>query len=242
MITVKPEGRLANNLFQYTFGRLIHESTGLALNYTVNTKIFKTPILQGRIGTEEKVVITDYFDTFKESVVDLKFVNEAYKNKNILLHGFFQNKSYFNHRRQDVKKWLGEIPVINSNWTGIHIRKTDYKPLGWDLTDEYYEKCLNLANPENLMIFTDEPENHYVKILMSRGAKIVDASPEESMYLLGTCGKIIISRSTFSWWSAFLSSPSKVFYPRPLVGWWSVKDTPTKVIEVDSSEYHYVDF
>ena len=240
MIRVRPEGRLANNLFQYVFARLIHESTGASLDYSANTHIFRTPPLPGLRFDSETVLVSDYFDIGSDHVLNLSEVVEKCKNKSVLVHGYFQNKSYFNHRRQEVKEWLGEIPVTNPTWTGIHVRKTDYKLIKWDLPESYYDECIDLANPERLMIFTDDPSDEYVQKLIARGGNITSAPPEESMYLLGTCGKQIISRSTFSWWSSFLSSPEKVYYPRPLEGWWSQKDSSHKVIEVDSSEYHYI--
>lgn len=241
MIDVKPEGRLANNLFQYVFARLIHESTGLALNYTVSTRIFNTPALEGLRGVGAPITVTDFFDTGNDHLVDLDGVISEVKGKNVIVHGFFQNKKYFNHRRDLIKSWLGKIPATNPDCTGIHIRKTDYVTLGWDLKDDYYDECLRLANPEKLVIFTDSPGDPYVKKLIAAGGQLCLEGPERSMFLLGTCGKQIMSRSTYSWWSAFLSSPEKVYYPRPSSGWWSVKDTPHKILDVDSSEYCYID-
>lgn len=241
MISVQPEGRLANNLFQYVFARLLHEATGLALSYTVGTQILKTPPIDGIKGSGEKILVSDFFDTGEDHLLEMDEIIKSCLGKNVLVRGFFQHKSYFNHRRDEVKKWLGEIPLLNPEFTGIHIRKTDYVTLGWDLKDEYYDKCIKLANPKKLIIFTDEPRNNYVKKLISEGGTLCLESPEKSMYLLGTCGKQIMSRSSFSWWSAFLSSAKTVYYPRPSSGFWSKKDTPEKDIEVDSNEYSYVE-
>lgn len=240
MIRVYPEGRLANNMFQYVFARLLHESTGLALNYTVGTQIFNTPALEGISGRGEEVLVTDWVGLEKEKVVDIQDISRQCRGKNVLIRGWFQNRSYFNHRRDDVKKWIGEIPLLNSTFTGIHIRKTDYVTLGWDLKDEYYEECIRRANPEKLVIFTDSPDDPYVKKLIREGGQLCLESAEKSMFLLGTCGKQIMSRSTFSWWSAFLSKPKEVYYPRPERGFWSLRDMPEKNLVVDSSEYRYV--
>jgi hypothetical protein len=240
MISVIPEGRLANNLFQYVFARLIHESSGLELDFSVNTQILKTPKMCGIRLSGNPILISDYFDVGRDHLVDLEKVFELSKSNPLTIRGYFQNKIYFNHKRNDVKNWLGSIPSENLRSTGIHIRKTDYKQIKWDLPNDYYDRCINLANPEDLMIFTDEPNDAYVQSLVKRGGRLIFASPEETMYLIGTCGKQIISRSTFSWWSSFLSSPQKVYYPRPTSGWWSKKDFPFKNIEVDSEEYVYV--
>jgi hypothetical protein len=136
---------------------------------------------------------------------------------------------------------LGKIPTRNQDACCIHIRKTDYIGLGWSLSDSYYDKCLDLANPTTLYVVSDNFGDPYVSNLILRGAIPVNLPPDESIYFMGTCGKQIISRSTFSWWSSFLSSPSQVFYPRPESGWWSMKDTPMKDISVDSPEYVYVE-
>jgi len=240
MIIVTPEGRLANNIFQYVFARLIHEKTGLALNYTVGTSLFSTPMLEGIKGEGEPILVSDFFDTGYDHVLDIQSVFESCKGKNVHVRGFFQNKDYFNHKRQEIKSWLGEIPSLNKDFTGIHIRKTDYKITGWELPNSYYDECIKLANPSKLVIFTDDPYDPYVRYLISQGAQLNFDNPEKAMFLLGTCGKQIISRSTFSWWSAFLSNSEKIYYPQPLSGWWSLKDTPHKCIEVNSPEYCYI--
>jgi len=242
MIHVKPEGRLGNNLFQYVFGRIIQESTGLFYDYSLGTNLLKTPKVDGlKIHSSSTLYVSDYFDLGKDHVLDIDEVIKSCSQKKVLLHGYFQNNSYYKDRRSIIKTWLGSIPSNNSDVTGIHIRKTDYTQISWDLPDSFYDECLARANPERLFIFTDDTSDRYVQELIKRGGELVQTStPEESMYLFGTCGKQIISRSTFSWWSSFLSSPEVVYYPRPLTGWWSLKDTPGKILEIDDSEYCYI--
>lgn len=244
MISVNPIGRLGNNLFQYTFAKIISERTGLSLKYSVGTNLIKTPEIDTghHISNNNRIYITDFFDINKDHVIDINKIVDLCKDRNVLIHGYFQHKSYYNHLRKEIKLWLGEIPILQPSTTGIHIRKTDYIQQGWYLDDDYYERCIKLANPEKLLIFTDDENDLYVQSLLKRGAEIFKSDPETSLYTLGTCGKQIISRSTFSWWSSFLSSPIKVFYPKPQNGWWSIKDTPEKDISVDSTEYCYIDF
>lgn len=243
MINVRPEGRLGNNLFQYVFGRIIQESTGLFYDYSLETNILRTPKIDGlKIENEPLLYVSDYFDIGRDHVLDIDEVAKKSAKRKVLLHGYFQNSSYYKERRSIIKEWLGNIPPTNSKVTGIHIRKSDYAQIKWDLPNSFYDECLKKANPERLFIFTDDINDQYVQELIKRGGELVqNTSPEESMYLLGTCGKQIISRSTFSWWSSFLSSPKVVYYPRPITGWWSQKDTPEKILEIDDSEYYYVD-
>lgn len=242
MINVSPEGRLGNNLFQYAFSRIIHENTGLALEYEIRSSFFNAKSLEGiRIENSNRYLVTDFFDDGIDKLLQLDDVIESSKNRNVHVRGFFQHRSYYENRRKKIQDWIGRIPTINRDACCVHIRRGDYLAVGWSLPNEYYEKCIEMANPDSLHVFSDDFNDTYVQSLIKRGATIVDAPPDQSIYLMGTCGKQIISRSTFSWWSSFLSEPERVFYPMPQSGWWSIKDTPLKDIRVDSPEYTYVE-
>jgi len=234
MINVRPEGRLGNNIFQYVFARIVHEETGLALNYSVGTKFLKTPKIEGVQGVGEHIVIQD-----NRGPVVLNDVVSACRGKNVLIHGFFQEKIYYQNRRQNIKQWLGEIPNSNPKTTGVHIRKGDYKSSKyWDLPDSYFLKAIEESNPTRLIVFTDEPNYPLVERLVAMGAILSKSNDAESdMFLLGTCSDIIMSRSTFSWWSGFLSCASRIYAPRTNVGFWSGCDS---VLEIDSNEYRYL--
>jgi hypothetical protein len=242
MISVEPEGRLGNNIFQYTFARLLQERTGLYLDYEVNSKFFQLKKVEGlKVESSESLFVTDFFDDGKDKILSIDELTNNAKDKRVRVKGFFQHRTYYEGNRGKIQSWLGKIPSTNQSACCVHIRKTDYNALGWSLPDSYYDKCIDMANPTTLFVMSDNFGDSYVSSLISRGAIPVNLSPDESIYFMGTCGKQIISRSTFSWWSSFLSSPDKVFYPRPQRGWWSMIDTPMKDISVDSPEYVYVE-
>lgn len=242
MISVEPEGRLGNNIFQYVFARLLQEKTGLHLDYEIGSRFFQITKVEGlKIDVSESLLVTDFFDDDKDKILSIDEIASRSQNKRVRVKGFFQHKTYYSENRQKIQNWLGKIPSTNQNACCVHIRKTDYNTLGWSLPDSYYNKCIDMANPTALFVMSDNFSDTYVSELISRGAVPVNLNPDESIYFMGTCGKQIISRSTFSWWSSFLSTPEQVFYPKPASGWWSIKDTPMKDISVDSPEYVYIE-
>lgn len=61
-----------------------------------------------------------------------------------------------------------------------------------------------------------------------------------SLQLFQRASRIILANSTFSWWGAFLSDATEIYFPRPLQGMWS-PDRPEVDLEVADDRYRYVD-
>jgi hypothetical protein len=57
--------------------------------------------------------------------------------------------------------------------------------------------------------------------------------------LMSSHKKIIISRSSYSWWGAVLSD-AKIFYPKPSKGFWS-KEIAYKDVAIQDSNFIFID-
>jgi len=179
--------------------------------------------------------------------------NLGYENKLENLGNFRSLNGYFQtHRYVDFINWKSSLnnyrtctpeflrlrdEVESINPVGIHIRGGDYlrdKSGIGNLSSKYFLNCINELGPDQeiLWIFTDDPP--YAQHLMDRIGyqyKIIDIqrklSAFETMLLFASTRKIIISNSTFAWWSAYLSNSAIVFCPQK---WFQGLDDPIDLI------------
>lgn len=154
--------------------------------------------------------------------------------ENLILNGYFQTSKYFDKysskivsiftlEKKDsdivdmyVNKLRNEYP--SKKLVGIHIRRTDYVKLGWDLKLEYFLQAMNFFNKENTVFvcFTDDPKwckQHIPNIIISDNQKdYID------MFIFSKMDSYIMSNSTFSWWGVYLGNQEKkkkVIAPKP---------------------------
>jgi hypothetical protein len=159
----------------------------------------------------------------------------------ISIVGYFQTYKYFDDissnskieiTPRDPSEWFKatsfEINQAGST-VGIHLRRGDYaaykSTLGM-LADEYFIQVLSTIGlhekVDKIYIFSDSLDAAELlkqKISNFKCEVVVppdSVSPAESLLLISHCTFKIISNSTFSWWSGYLSkSPSTIFAPIP---------------------------
>ena len=149
------------------------------------------------------------------------------------LHGYFQSYIYYqycypNNFQANIKNpsaWyknkLDEI--VDKNVLAIHVRRGDYvelENLYGLLSFDYYSKAFieikKYFYPDEIWVFSDDKvkaadllsklEHERVFIIESGGL----INPAEHLSLMSKARGLIIANSTFSWWSAALSSNSAV--------------------------------
>lgn len=234
MIRVYRRGRLGNALFQHTFGRILHHETGQALiNNELIEGIPEAKNLQGTINHH----MTHVADWGENEGKLLEIDSLVKLGTGFALDGFFQHRSYYEERRDQIKSWLFGSSITRPDTLAVHVRLDDYTDIGWSLPESYYNSCINQSSCKNLLVFTDQHDHPYIKSLRSQGAELSNLSPVEDLKLMSSCQEIIMSRSSYSWWAAFLSSSKRVYFPRPSFGWWSLKDTPHKDLLLSYPEY-----
>ena len=139
------------------------------------------------------------------------------------INGYFQSEKYFQHCKDliidvlSIKKDFLEIaehllPKTNKELVAIHVRRSDYL----SLSHYHYLNGLDYINSA-INIFKDKNKYHYVicsddtiwcKNIWGNDDNftIMDTkSPFIDFTLMTLCKHHIISNSSFSWWSSYLS-------------------------------------
>ena len=118
MITVKYQGRLGNNLFQYSIGRILAQE----LNYTFQSppipNFSELPIFISASTIPESIILEGHILN-KEDI--LKRKNES----GFVIHGFFQRYEYYQPYKDIIRSWFNSVPLSEEDQTiVIHVRRT----------------------------------------------------------------------------------------------------------------------
>ena len=224
IITVKLEGGLANRIFKILAG------LGLSEKLSKKFVICRSFIRDGDLAHEKnllnhlikifpKIKIVDNISNnynYIENKEHFNYNEIVVTDKNIVLHGAFQNEQYFPSRNL--------IPVIRTiyydNTYFIHIRAGDY------LTDnrfnlnlvQYYSSCFSLLDSTaKYIVFSND--NNYADTYMKQfniNYSISDITdPLAVLIEMANCAGGICANSSFSWLGAFFQKEprGKIFMP-----------------------------
>jgi hypothetical protein len=144
--------------------------------------------------------------------------------------GYFFNLKYYDAiktilQREFVSRNKISLPNMlksvlgNDNTISIHIRRTDFRKVGWDIsTKSYYPRALDIikrkVNNPTFLIFSDDIE--WVKTNLQVEGKVIYVSTMgfkdyEELMIMKHCRHNIIANSTFSYWAAYLNAnPDKI--------------------------------
>ena len=168
----------------------------------------------------------------------LALINQ--KKKHLRFIGYFQNTKYLNFLSEKDGKvkltiknptdWFKNLSILclSAKPIMLHLRRGDYlkhsKTIGV-LDFSYYKSALEIIRPANdseIWIFYDSISTakdfaKFAQLPESR-TKIIEPPSEsrdaESMIIMSQGSALIISNSTFSWWSAYLCEQKvKIFAP-----------------------------
>lgn len=238
MIIGKFDGRLGNNLFQYAVTRSVAEQNGY--EYALCDSPFTgrhdygiDALFDLDYGVKASSAVYTFEDHhfYDPSVWDVKDFT--------LLVGYYQSEKYFNHDK--VRQWF--TPKLKAdddydNTCFIHYRAGDYSVYPWNtfqLPIGYYEdaiKKMKEINPTLKFVFVTDDAVDVKKKFPSY--EVTSKSKEEDFMRLMSAKYLIISNSSFSWWTAWLNVNNTVIAPG---GWLIYKhrngDYSPKDIKVD---------
>lgn len=158
------------------------------------------------------------------------------------VRGYFQTRSYFLSVREaladnafklsNTTSWHKQLTAEANSIKPIamHVRRGDYldpsNAFMGALSPGYFVQALqylrqdqSLAEKE-VWVFSDDivhAEREFAGKLPGQIRWIsnpVDSVEAESLIIMASCGALVMSNSTFSWWAAALGSPSRVIAPR----------------------------
>lgn len=241
MIKIDYGGRLGNIMFSNAYGYILSKKLKCNLDSQYikgfeNTKISDNLYKTENILTENNFhykndAYTSIYDLFKDKK----------KNYKIILNGPFMNyKLYIEHLNELREYFKLEVPlkiIPEKNDLVIHIRSGDiwYKETmkKYDLdighhSKEYLKKQLQVALPitffcniidnnnfDKIIVVSEYKDDlicQKIKEIYSRTI-IISESINHDFHLITKANNIIMSNSTFSWWSSFLSKAEKIYYP-----------------------------
>ena len=155
-------------------------------------------------------------------VGDFAPCNAPYGPRVRFLRGYFQHRDWYadsmsyglsrlEARRSEVV--VDPIP----NLISIHLRRSDYVRLGWDLSLDYYLtalKRLGVSDNDTLAVFSDDQMTRqlFQSVLKSDGLNVLDFSEQDrgsamsDFFNIASSTRIVMSNSTFSWWACKLAS------------------------------------
>ena len=216
MIKIKYNGRLGNNLFQYSFGRIL----AFEKNYFLSANDIPGFVNTGDCYYSNKKLPIKH--TLSNHKIDFDSILNL--NDGILLNGHFERFEYFQNYKDKIKNWLYtprpskkilEKYKITNKSCIIHLRMDDVWKKQIGINSKQAEKMLtNISNFDKLYICSDQIKNKNCQYFKKKyNAIMIKENVIETYKLIKEFKKIVLSPSTFSWWAAWLSDANEIVIP-----------------------------
>ena len=177
---------------------------------TIFHRLNKSPISVKNTYNEPPYTSTIYHKIPYEENMSMRGHFQSYKyfekNQEQIVDSFQLPKHIFSRIEKKHEHLLNDL----SNKASMHIRRGDYLKLQGhyaSLDSQYYDKALDIAEKEEIVVFSDDIE--WCKQNISLGKKKIYFVEGEmdivDMYLMSRIPTNIIANSTFSWWAAYLN-------------------------------------
>ncbi|KAK6188918.1 hypothetical protein SNE40_004997 [Patella caerulea] len=225
-------GRLGNHMFFYASLRGI----GDAINYTPMLsrtdpilKLFEinlnnsvsTFTLNNNVVKGEKCI-----GTFTKDLM-----SPMDKTTNITVFGYLQSFKYFQKIESEIRKEFilkadikarinhifNTLNITHRIKVGVHVRRGDFVHRGGSKlpTPSYFYKAMNilrqnLTNP--VFVVCSEDKKWVTDHLRFSDSVIVHENVEVDFGVLMSCDHSIISSGTFSWWTAYLTKGTSIYF------------------------------
>ena len=218
MVTTEYHGRAGNNLFQYVFARMLAEKNGLELATKWTGKLLTaTPHKPGRSNADYAVTRIGSLYTGDRSY-NAAFLRNDYREHRVHCAGFWQQPEYYWPHREQIREYFNEkFPCTEPDAIVMHMRFGDY----WSgevasvIHPSWHRQCLQMLKwrprTRKVYIVCENPKEPFLVHYQQFQPIIVSKSPEEDFRLIASCGTVLCSNSSFSWWAAFLGHAKRVF-------------------------------
>lgn len=221
MVEVRYKARFGNNLFQYCLGRILAEELGFAL---------QADPIPGFPNTAQRVTGATHVgpeQILSGQCIPLEGILADRSPRRIQMHGWFQRHEYFRPHQARIREWLAFDPAIRQPEevpdVVVHVRRTDYVPLGWALPFSYYDEALTRIMPQGgrILIMTDDRKDPFFRKFARWKPRFSTGTAMEDLLAMTRAPRLVMSQSTFSWWPTFLGDKLEVACPLPSFGAWS---------------------
>jgi len=241
MINIKYKGRLGNNIFQYCLGRIIAEK----LNYKLVGKLDNFTNCIELDGQNFSYPI----QTLLMHNIDINKILNNKESRKIILKGYFHNITYYFNSKNKIKKWLeidNSYRIPTAEDLVLHVRGGDIYNKNPNCNHPpvpfyYYKNIIESESFNKLYIVTEFTSDIMVKKLSEKyKSEIISQSPIEDYFFMLNSKKLVLSLSTLSWWSGWMSNAEKIYFP--MYGFWHPNSIRTDVnLVVNEDRYIYKD-
>jgi len=182
--------------------------------------------------------------------IDIQSIINNKSDRRINIDGHFEKYEYYKPYKDRIKKWLTLDDKITNEYVlddeslVVHLRLfgNDYNYM---LPLSYYHDCIKKSGCSKIYLCTDVPKdarlerfkNEYGAIICNQFSAPIDsqviednrthssvASGLRDFKVLISAKNIVMSRSTFSWWAAWISDAKKIYFPKSDQGLWGKND------------------
>jgi hypothetical protein len=245
MVYLDYTGRLGNEMFVYSFGRIIAE----ALNYKMNRERnvwmgeINLPPLFTQLEYHSPIQLVDGRGNYQPDLLD-KVIDDKSPRK-IFVSGYFQKYCFYKKYKEKVKSWfpIKLDPIISPNDIAIHLRKDDITGSQHDLPDSYFIDILKSESHDKIFITSDSPDCSTIKNIVNefKNVILITGPPYATIQKLASFKKLILSQGTFSWWAGFLGVADVIYSAIPKTGF-NVKspDNPIDLYVTDEPRWKYI--
>ncbi|MBK16598.1 MAG: hypothetical protein CMK49_01085 [Prochlorococcus sp. SP3034] len=189
-------------------------------------RVFTYKLKAGKSFSRE--IIKDFYNCKDWTLLVGGFPSELFFTNRKRILDWFTPREFYRKKIDDIEK---KFTYPSHQRCCIHIRRGDYlfmdkgfalNDIGWSLPLEYYKYILKKLDKNMLFIFISDDIDWALnnfdflpnKIFMRDNPEVVD------LFIFSKCKYNILSRSTFSWWGAWLNQiPERIVYaPKYFIG------------------------
>jgi hypothetical protein len=155
-----------NNIFQYNAARVLAEHLGdEVLAVPPNSGYYGIGPLEA-LGVKFAKNLPGNLVTVNDSAYVKAFRTENYKNKNILLNGYFEDYRFYLPLRSKIKSWFPKVEERNNNDLVLHMRTGDRLFMKNEFytkpKPESFIKAIEKFDFDRLHIVSDMPKWDYI--------------------------------------------------------------------------------
>jgi len=224
-------GRLGNQIFQFSFLYGLHKAKGYDYCIPPNTDLIKCFDINCKILSKISI------PTNREKFFNFDTNFPSFYADETNYTGYYQSEKYFKHCKSELlqtlkfrEEWKIPLSQDTQNIVGIHIRRGDYVGNHFHpvVSLDYINKAKTFFLNKKFIVFSDDiewcKENNIGDFYAENQNHYID------LYQMSICSGLIMANSTFSWWGAYLGEQKKVVAPlRWFIGKNDLDVTPSDI-------------